>query len=109
MEDYTLWENGDTGTHSVVSCDNRTFVVDHCSEQISSVMKSMLVCLLALALLTTCYGFAITIKCYKNPDGTNHCDKKIDYYNEFTKYNERITMVRNLILISGTRRSTPAL
>ncbi|GFY59438.1 hypothetical protein TNIN_398361 [Trichonephila inaurata madagascariensis] len=40
-------------------------------------MKSMLVCLLALALLTTCYGFAITIKCYKNPDGTNHCDKKL--------------------------------
>ncbi|GFT90748.1 hypothetical protein NPIL_96521 [Nephila pilipes] len=40
----------------------------------------MLVCLLALAMLTTCYGFAITVECYKRPDGTNECIKHIDYY-----------------------------
>ncbi|GFY76238.1 hypothetical protein TNIN_297921 [Trichonephila inaurata madagascariensis] len=42
-------------------------------------MKSVLACLLALSLLSTCYGFAITVECYKKPDGTNECIKHIDY------------------------------
>ncbi|GFT68635.1 hypothetical protein NPIL_38671 [Nephila pilipes] len=43
-------------------------------------MKSMIVCVIALALLATCHGFAITIKCYKNAAGENECIKHIDYY-----------------------------
>ncbi|GFQ87562.1 hypothetical protein TNCT_457721, partial [Trichonephila clavata] len=45
----------------------------------SAIMKSVLACLLALSLLTTCYGFAITVQCYKKADGTNECIKHIDY------------------------------
>ncbi|GFY37458.1 hypothetical protein TNIN_286941 [Trichonephila inaurata madagascariensis] len=60
------------------SCSCVIFAVESSSSK-SSMMKSVLACLLALSLLTTCYGFAITVQCYKKPDGTNECIKHIDY------------------------------